>query len=70
MTAPTHDQAENLHRAIYNMARSRTFDGYAEAIRRGIIDQTQADLLILLWDERHPYETLQPEPDTDQESTP
>lgn len=49
---------ERLNRAVYDWARTRTFDGYAEAVRRGIITDAQADALMLLWDERHPYEPI------------
>lgn len=52
------DEAEALHRAVYNLARRKSFDLYREATRRGIITGGAAEGLMALWDERHPYEPL------------
>jgi hypothetical protein len=58
----TRDEGERINRAVYNLARAKTFDLYREATRRGVINGGQAEALMALWDERHPYEPLTTDP--------
>lgn len=53
-------QAEKLSRAVHDYARNKTLTLYAMAVHRSIITDEQADALMQMWDERHPYEPVKP----------
>ena len=52
------EQAERISAAVYDYARRQTFTLYHDAVGRGVINQHQAEALMSMWLERHPYEPL------------
>jgi len=50
---------EHLHRAQWQLARQRIIDWLTLAVRREVIEGAQARALLVLWDETHPYVTLE-----------
>lgn len=60
MSDPIAIDGEKLHRAVYEMARRKSAALYHEAFERGILNRDQEQALLELWDERHPYEPLEP----------
>lgn len=50
---------ESVNRLVYDYARRQTFTLYHDAVGRGIINQHQAECLMAMWLERHPYEPLE-----------
>lgn len=55
---PTGINAEAISRMVHAYARRKAFDRHAIAVKRGIINNHQADALMAIWDEQHPYEPL------------
>ena len=58
-----HDRLnERVNRLVYDYAMRTTRTRLIRAVDAGIINDKQADALMDMWYEDHPYESLEPKP--------